>query len=135
MTLLRQPRVLNAQSGFTLIEIIAVLVILSILAVVAVPKYFDLQADAQAKAVQGAMAEAVGRVNNKFAKALLGGSAWQDIIYDTSAASLGTNLGDFLLSLPVAADSRNITLKVEGKNNTPVAGASLTRTITTPGAP
>jgi prepilin-type N-terminal cleavage/methylation domain-containing protein len=38
---------LDNQDGFTLVEIIAVLVILGILAAVAIPKYFDLQAEAK----------------------------------------------------------------------------------------
>ena len=40
---------LKNQKGFTLIEIIAVLVILGILSAVAVPKYFDMQAEARNK--------------------------------------------------------------------------------------
>ncbi|MBF0511275.1 MAG: prepilin-type N-terminal cleavage/methylation domain-containing protein [Candidatus Omnitrophica bacterium] len=42
-------------SGFTLIELIMVVVILAILAVVALPKYFDLQSQAQASSEQGAV--------------------------------------------------------------------------------
>ena len=37
----------EGQKGFTLIEIIAVLVLLGILAAVAVPRFFDMQADAR----------------------------------------------------------------------------------------
>ena len=64
---------LGNESGFTLLEIIAVLVILSILAVVALPRYFNLQSQARDKAMQTAMAEAIGRVNGYFAEQVLSG--------------------------------------------------------------
>lgn len=127
----------NNQEGFTLIEIIAVLVILSILAVVAVPKYFDLQSEAQEKAIQGAMAEAIGRVNGRFAKALLSGSQWDDIDY-TVAESLGTDLGDFYIesiSGSSSAAEPYLRLEIKGSPETAVANAVLGRTIPWPGAP
>ena len=91
-----------SESGFTLLEIIAVMVIMSILAVVAVPKYFDLQAQAKIRAMETAMAEAVGRVNGYFAQQVLAGTDPAAIGY--TDANLGTDLGDFTLATSDGGD-------------------------------
>jgi MSHA pilin protein MshA len=67
---------LKKEEGFTLVEVIAVLVILGILAAVAIPKFFDMQATAREKAIQGAVGELNGQVALAFAQnALNGGTA------------------------------------------------------------
>jgi len=52
-----KQKLLRKNSGFTLIEIIAVLVILGVLAVVAVPRYIDLEENARKKGIETAISE------------------------------------------------------------------------------
>lgn len=123
--------VLKNQKGFTLVEIIAVLVILGILAAVAIPKYFNLQEEARDKALDAALGEGVGRVNQHFAKRLLLGDTPGQIIYNNS--TIGTNLGDFTLGTAIAGNT--ITLVITGNSGTQLAGQAKTRTIPRPGSP
>jgi MSHA pilin protein MshA len=46
-------KALQNQKGFTLIELVVIIVILGILAVIAIPKFVDISAEANAAALQG----------------------------------------------------------------------------------
>ena len=128
----QKKHILLDNSGFTLLEIIAVLVILAILAVVAVPRYFDLQSDAQKNAIEMALAEAIGRVNGHFAKQLLAGDKPEEIEYATT----NEDMGDFLFSVTESGDE--LIIGVSGKTGTRTETwdfSTATKTIPRPGSP
>lgn len=68
------------QDGFTLIEIVAVLILLGILSAVAVPKFFDLEGEAEAKAVLSAAAEVQSRLDATFSSKVLEGTSCTDAV-------------------------------------------------------
>jgi prepilin-type N-terminal cleavage/methylation domain-containing protein len=71
----KQELLLN-ETGFTLIEIIAVLVILGVLAAVAAPRYIDLEENAGQKAIETVISEINARENLTWADSKISTSGY-----------------------------------------------------------
>jgi prepilin-type N-terminal cleavage/methylation domain-containing protein len=65
----------NAESGFTLIELVIVIVILGILAAVAIPKYEDMREQARTATLKGQLGAIRSAIAIQYARNALNGAA------------------------------------------------------------
>lgn len=118
----KNTRKLASRSGFTLVELIAVIIVLAILAGVAVPKYFDYTAKARESATKASLGNARSAIANFYTnEALQNGTA----AYPTLAEleTLGTVLQESFPPNPYN-NSNDVQAATWDASDPPVTGTA-----------
>jgi MSHA pilin protein MshA len=118
---MRRTRPTSLRSGFTLIELIAVVVVLAILAGVALPKYFDYAAQAKVSACKGTLGGVRAGVANFHANAAVGGTAAYPTLVQLT--TIGTVMQELMAENPYNG-SNAVTAATWNASNPPVSGAA-----------
>lgn len=111
----------NKKSGFTLIEIIAVLLVLAVLAAVAVPRYLSLVDDARTRALDGALAAGYSQLSLTYASDALSDGTPPTAAELAAAATAAPPEGDdFTYEFTAAGDV--ITVAVDDVHGNSASG-------------
>ena len=83
---------ITKQTGFSLVELIAVMLVLSVLAALVLPRYIDLDDNARLRAIDAGISELNGREGLAWSNIKLTPSGWIDDV--TTFGSYDKNLGN-----------------------------------------
>lgn len=110
----------NSKSGFTMVEIIAVLVIIGIMAAVAAPKFINMAQEAREKAAVAGISEAKATLSVAYAKSYLQNNGVQPTLSQVHSNAFGsasaiatvtdaTTFGDVTLTTAIGTDAITLT--------------------------
>lgn len=89
---LKMTAFFTIQTGFSLVELIAVMVIISVLAALVLPRYIDLDKNARQRAIDAGISELNGREGLAWSNIKLTPTGWEDDA--TTFGSYDKNLGN-----------------------------------------
>lgn len=124
----------NSKSGFTMVEIIAVLVIIGIMAAVAAPKFINMASEARDKAAVAGISECMATLSVAYAREYLDKDGVEptvgEVLTDAGLAVGDETFGDVVVTLALDGTT-GVTITTKSVDGTAVDTA-VTKTWTKP---